>query len=512
MKWNFVFLFLQIIIVGINAQTFNKRYGINSDLDYGINCRGSVVTKNAIFFQLAELTNNGWKPRLYRADLNGNLTNVWNYENTLGAIHMSWADYIVESEDEKIIFCSNIELFSNSVVSGVVTSVDTSGVIIWQNIYGDNVHDHIFYQIKNTADGGFILTGTASLSLDYPKIFVLKIDQHGNEEWLKYLGVGNYFRQGIWINEFQDCSGYIISGTEDAAYNNPCGVVYNIDTLGNLLNWKKYQNWSVYDNQGAESAINCSSGGFLFGYEKNITAIGQNQYLVIPQLVRVNQNLDTLWTCDLLSEGNPDASTQVIKETSDGSYLVLGTMTRPEGLATGQGYLTKVDNSGELLWQRIYRYVEFGDNLLFDLDQMPNGGWLCTGWMNGMPAFGDSIPDADAWLVSVDSEGCIEPGCQDVNVEEIVVGLENTITVFPNPSQDLVKLAFAFPEGYIPNNKNEIVIIDMQGREVVRENIFLFAGSNNNIEIDISLLSSGMYTLHWLSDKSWLDSSKILVE
>jgi hypothetical protein len=108
--------------------------------------------------------------------------------------------------------------------------------------------------------------------------------------------------------------------------------------------------------------------------------------------------------------------------------------------------------------------------------------------------------------------GCLEPGCQYVNVEEIVVGLENTITVFPNPARDQVKLNFTFPENYVPNNQNEIVIIDMQGREVLRENIFLFASSSNTLEINVSSLSSGMYTLHWLSNNAWLDSSKIVVE
>jgi uncharacterized delta-60 repeat protein len=99
-----------------------------------------------------------------------------------------------------------------------------------------------------------------------------------------------------------------------------------------------------------------------------------------------------------------------------------------------------------------------------------------------------------------------------IGVVEVQSSREKMEHMYPNPANDVVNLSYTYPESYVPNNRNEIVIIDMQGREVLRENIFLFASSSNTIEINISSLSSGMYTLHWLSNNAWLDSSKIVVE
>ena len=99
-----------------------------------------------------------------------------------------------------------------------------------------------------------------------------------------------------------------------------------------------------------------------------------------------------------------------------------------------------------------------------------------------------------------------------IGIEDVQSPIVKMWCRYPNPANDFVNLSFTFPENYVPNNQNEIVIIDMQGREVLRENIFLYATSSNTIEMNISSLSSGMYTLHWISNSAWLDSSKIVVE
>jgi hypothetical protein len=184
------------------------------------------------------------------------------------------------------------------------------------------------------------------------------------------------------------------------------------------------------------------------------------------------------------------------------------------------GGMLMLDANRDSLWFRKYSYYNNfpGTGLdyparhyLLDSKPTPDGGFVCSGYID--QRISDPNPYLlTPWIFKVDSMGCLEPGCQYVNVEEIVVGLENTITVFPNPTHDQVKLNFTFPENYFPNNQNEIVIIDMQGRAVLRMNIFLFANSSNTVEINISSLSSGMYTLHWLSNNAWLDSSKIVVE
>lgn len=38
------------------------------------------------------------------------------------------------------------------------------------------------------------------------------------------------------------------------------------------------------------------------------------------------------------------------------------------------------------------------------------------------------------WLTRLDEYGCVEPSCLNVNVSEIVIGYENAMSVYPNPT------------------------------------------------------------------------------
>jgi hypothetical protein len=112
----------------------------------------------------------------------------------------------------------------------------------------------------------------------------------------------------------------------------------------------------------------------------------------------------------------------------------------------------------------------------------------------------------------VDSLGCLEPGCQDVGVSEIVVGLQNTMGLYPNPVSSIANIAFSFPSNYAPPKNSELVVIDMQGREVLRQFASIYGQSNTSVELDVSRLPGGMYTVHWVSGNAWLDSVKLVKE
>jgi hypothetical protein len=100
-----------------------------------------------------------------------------------------------------------------------------------------------------------------------------------------------------------------------------------------------------------------------------------------------------------------------------------------------------------------------------------------------------------------------------VNVEEIVIGLENTMSAFPNPASDVVTIQFTNPEGSSLDDllqNGEIILFDIQGREVYRTNT-RSANSNGQITIDIQHLPAGLYSAQWVSGRQWLDSINVLV-
>ena len=115
------------------------------------------------------------------------------------------------------------------------------------------------------------------------------------------------------------------------------------------------------------------------------------------------------------------------------------------------------------------------------------------------------------WTLKVDSFGCLEPGCQLIDgLEEIIFGLENSMSVFPNPASDDATIRFNLPAQYIPQ-KSRLEIYDLQGRKVEVIPLSIFHNGFEK-EIDVSKFNAGMYTVHWLSGGSWYDSVKLIVD
>jgi hypothetical protein len=184
------------------------------------------------------------------------------------------------------------------------------------------------------------------------------------------------------------------------------------------------------------------------------------------------------------------------------------------------GGLLMLDSNRDSLWFRKYSYYNNfpGTGLdyparhyLLDSKPTPDGGFVCSGYIDQRAS--DPNPFLlTPWLFKVDSLGCLEPGCQDVGVSEIVVGLQNTMGLYPNPVSSIANIAFSFPSNYAPPKNSELVVIDMQGREVLRQFASIYGQSNTSVELDVSRLPGGMYTVHWVSGNAWLDSVKLVKE
>ena len=205
-----------------------------------------------------------------------------------------------------------------------------------------------------------------------------------------------------------------------------------------------------------------------------------------------------------------ETSVRQVKENDDGSFICVGF---GRNILDGklEGFFMKMNSNGIKQWSRRYRHATgaIANNYLHDVIQTPDGGWAAVGYRNDT-----GVSDQDVWVIKVDSMGCLEPGCHLIDgIETIVDGLQHSMQVFPNPVQDLLNIRWDLPLDFQPSNfpNQQLVIIDMTGREVYRESI---NGISNGFghSIDLSSLASGMYTLHWVSDSKWLDSVKLVKE
>lgn len=151
------------------------------------------------------------------------------------------------------------------------------------------------------------------------------------------------------------------------------------------------------------------------------------------------------------------------------------------------GFLTKVDPEGNKLWTRSYYFVNrfFGWNSITDINFAPDGGYYLLGetGRHKEESF-DTI--FYAWLLKVDEEGCLIPGCGDTSDVKHPESNEIDLLIYPNPSDDAI---------YIRQRESELTdyqILDMSGRKMLE-----FSGSalNETLIVYIGDFTPGTYVL-----------------
>ncbi len=192
----------------------------------------------------------------------------------------------------------------------------------------------------------------------------------------------------------------------------------------------------------------------------------------------------------------------------------------PEQLWAWLGTISKLNLERDSLWSRHLRHyndifepgniTQYPQSELFGVKALPDGGFVCLG-QHRAGSFGYVQPNARTpWVIKVDEFGCLEPGCQFVGVEELVVDLIGSLSVYPNPARTSVNVKIDAPHLAGQTSGTELVMHDSQGRIVLRQPLTAVAGEA--VTLDVSNLSTGMYIVHWVKDNVWLDSERVVVE
>lgn len=479
---------LLILAMQLFSQTFSIRFGRGEETGIQANCRSSLIHHDTIYSIVSEAPGGAGLETIYKISMQGEVLDTFQVIHPSGHVFTGWADYI-QSFNADLIFSSIlVDTTLNDLRFGLISKYDTFGNKLWQNIYGDSLHNFYLYQLKPTSDGGIIAVGSAALTPSFPKFYVVKTDADGNIEWEKYLGVGDKYRNGTWITELANGE-FLASGFEDRTQNNPCGIIFRLSSSGNLLQTKKYPFWGLIDSQSAASPLEIEGGDIIIGTNKSDQQNSPSNFSDFPQLVKINSSsLDTIWTCRIASTIYY-GSTQVSKIAEDGNVVCVGTYGWHGGnVPYSLGIISKVDMDGNLIWHRRHYFAAYGDNLLFDLDPLPNGGWLATGYTFLIAPNGDPVTAKEAWLLALDEEGCLVPGCDNLIYS---VTEENPIafSIYPNPIRNDLNIALAHNMG---NEEVLINVYDLQGRSVMHHQIQMNEGT---ITLDASSLSSGTYLL-----------------
>ncbi|HNU57627.1 MAG TPA: T9SS type A sorting domain-containing protein [Flavobacteriales bacterium] len=198
-------------------------------------------------------------------------------------------------------------------------------------------------------------------------------------------------------------------------------------------------------------------------------------------------------------------------QQSDGSLIICGTIRNTVLDLFDKGMLYKFDEEGNEIWSRFYSHysdISVGyPQEFYDVKPTSDGGFILTGETNG-PAPPNPVR---LWLVKLDSMGCLVPGCHTVGVQEFESQLQNALHISPNPASERVQMRLALPEGYRLEGTVLALLLDAQGKEVLREQVATTTTELRG-QLDVRGLPSGLYYLHLRDGAKWLAGGKVIVE
>jgi len=295
-----------------------------------------------------------------RTDVDGR--EIWSNIYDDGFIEHGYS--IIETPDEGFLVVGDIWPTQLSNPNVYLLKIDGRGEKIWSKQFGGTGND-VGYRIIPTANsGGYLIVGsTTSFGNGLSDIFLIKIDEQGNQVWAETFGTpGNDFGRGVI--ELMD--GYLITGTAFNAVNNtPDVYLLKVDFDGNQV-WEKFL--------GAPTDID-EGYGLVPTDDGNIVIAGYTNSLSDVLLLKVTPDGTEIWSKTY--GGNlGDQAFDIIK-TTNGDLVVTG-ITEIDATNT-DAFLARMDNDGnQIFFESMGResHVDLGQAVA----QTHDGGFIITGY------------------------------------------------------------------------------------------------------------------------------------
>jgi len=186
-------------------QEWSRAFG-TSDNDYG----RSVAQTSDGGYVIAGYTYSygasGTDVWLIKTDANG--TEEWN--KVFGGTSGDYGYSVSQTLDGGYIITGHTYSFGGTGEVYLIKT-DASGNEVWSNTFGGATASDAGMSVAQTPDGGYIVAGTTySYGIGYGKMWLIKTNANGNEEWNEFFGGANY-EDGLSVAVTSD-GGYIVTG------------------------------------------------------------------------------------------------------------------------------------------------------------------------------------------------------------------------------------------------------------------------------------------------------------
>jgi hypothetical protein len=274
-----------------------------------------------------------------------------------------------------------------------IWKVDSNGDTEWCNVYDDpQLGYHMC--IQETSDGGFIVSG----EIDYNyttedwDVLLMKTDSTGNVEWQKIFRYGEFGDCAYAVRQTPD-GGYILSGRTGGSRSEADFLIIKTDSNGNK-EWDKTYGGDKWEQSQSQDILFTNDGGYIFLAETRSFGAGNLDIW----LIKTNSQGDMLWN-KTIGERKTDMCGGM-DFTDDDGIIIAGSKNSWDMMPPrGSGRLIKTDLNGNIEWQK-----EFGDEKEDHFQSVcstNDGGYIVAGLFTSTDVVGAG--GYDAWLIKIKS-------------------------------------------------------------------------------------------------------------
>tara|TARA_Y100000590_G_scaffold449792_1_gene588485 strand:- start:58 stop:1284 length:1227 start_codon:yes stop_codon:yes gene_type:complete len=241
---------------------------------------------------------------------------------------------------------------------GIKTSA--KGIVEWERIFGGDNNDEGL-DVISTSDGGFLFVGYSWSFGKNQQVYAIKTDFYGNIIWENNYG-GTMWDVGEAVIELQN-GGFLIAGHSNSpgiSTGNTDIFLIKINNDGNVVWQNGYGNLQFPNHEWAYDLKQLTNGDVLVVGARDRYQNGSKNGLII----RVDNKGNLMWEKELLDDETIDEIIYSIDISENGKYFICSTTNSHITPKQYHPKITKIDVQGNIDWSRKFlangkRYHQF---------------------------------------------------------------------------------------------------------------------------------------------------------
>ncbi len=207
---------------------------------------------------------------LVKTDANGD--SLWS--KTFGGLLHDGCTYVIQTADSGYALCGIARSFGDSEGDFWLVKTDANGDSLWSRTFG-NPWEDMPWCVRQTADGGYVITGRTARSGGNTDLWLVKTNAEGDSLWS--LTYGNVIEGEAGVSVIQNGDGgYTIAGQSDSTDGD--FLLLRTDVHGGVL-WHRTFGGPTWDE--AYDIQPTPDGGYIIaGLTESFGAGGQDVWLV----------------------------------------------------------------------------------------------------------------------------------------------------------------------------------------------------------------------------------------